>query len=176
MLAVSVLGLIFSFSFFIFNCHFRNKRLIKASSPNIDNIIILDCSLHFVSVTNNTFQGHYIIPEGARIFFCNITIWMVFSRFTLSFGALTIKIRRVYRVFKNPWSKHRVYKDSFLCSIIAGMVAFDWIILILFSILSPLQPTEIMIETEDYIYIVLICGKSKEVHLFNCFHIHNDNL
>ena len=162
MLAVSVLGLVFSFSSFIFNCHFRNKRLIKASSPNINNIIILGCSILFLSVTSNTFQGHHIIPEEARIFFCNITIWMVFSGFTLSFGALTIKTWRVYRVFKNPWSKHRVYKDSFLCSIIAGMVAFDWIILILFSILSPLQPTEVMIETKDYIYLVLICENQEK--------------
>ena len=157
MIAITLLGLLLCFAFFIFNCYFRNNRIIKASSPNINNVIIFGCLLIFLSVTSLSFETYDLIPDRVKSFFCNVTLWTSICGFTLSFGALTVKTWRVYRVFKNPWSRNRIYKDSSLHCIITGLLGIDVFLLALLTVISPLRSLEIKIYTVEYTYSYQQC-------------------
>ncbi|KAH3692853.1 hypothetical protein DPMN_194607 [Dreissena polymorpha] len=44
------LGIIFSFLFLSFNIYYRNNRIVKLSSPNINNVLLFGCVLCYVTV------------------------------------------------------------------------------------------------------------------------------
>ena len=166
MVAITALGLLLCLVFFIFNCYFRKNRIIKASSPNINNIIIFGCCLVFFSVASFTFETYYLILDKAKSYFCNVTLWTLVCGFTLSFGALTVKTWRVYRVFKNPWSKKRMYKDSYLYCIISGMLGIDLLFLVLMSAISPLHSVKKQIHTVEHTYTYQLCEKQDYTMIF----------
>ena len=157
MMVLTLLGLILSGIFFTFNCYFRNRRLIKASSPHINNLIILGCVIGFLSITSFTLEGYYGIPESARTYFCNSSVLMVCSAFTLSFGALLVKTWRIYMIFRNPWAKHRMYKDYVLYVIVAVMLGVDLLIFCFLLGFGPLKSVEYKVFTTEYTYSIRLC-------------------
>ena len=157
MMVLTLLGLILSGIFFSFNCYFRNQRLIKASSPHINNLIILGCVVGFLSITSFTLEGYYGIPESTRTYFCNSSVLMVCSAFTLSFGALLVKTWRIYMIFRNPWAKHRIYKDYVLYIIVAVMLGVDTLIFCFLLGFGPLKSVEDKMFTTEYTYAFQVC-------------------
>ena len=157
MMVLTLLSLILSGIFFSFNCYFRNRRLIKASSPHINNLIILGCVVGFLSITSFSLEGYYGIPESARTYFCNSSVLMVCSAFTLSFGALLVKTWRIYMIFRNPWAKHRMYKDYVLYIIVAVMLGVDLLIFCFLLGFGPLKSVEYKVFTTEYTYSIRLC-------------------
>ena len=160
--SITILGLAMCLFFFVFNCYFRNEKLIKASSPYINNIIILGCALNFASISIYALENSRMIPVTVRDYMCNATVWFIFCGFSLSFGALTIKTWRVYRVFRNPWSNRRIYRDSSLILIIFGLLGVDIFFLVLMSAIAPLRSTEMSINTTEYTYEYLLCDDNSQ--------------
>ena len=161
MMVLTIVGLILSGIFFTFNCYFRNRRLIKASSPHINNLIILGCVVGFLFITSFTLEGYYGIPESARTYFCNSSVLMVCSAFTLSFGALLVKTWRIYMIFRNPWAKHRIYKDYVLYIIVAVMLGVDLLIFCFLLGFGPLKSVEYRVFTTEYTYSIRLCEGQK---------------
>ena len=165
-ISITMFGLITCLFFFIFNCYFRNKKVIKASSPHINNIIILGCVMSFLSITSYVLDTNYSVPTDARHVFCNSTLWLVFSGFTLSFGSLTIKTWRVYKIFQNPWSQRRLYKDSSLILIIFGLLGLDVVILTLMSGVAPFSSKESSMSTTQSTVRFLVCEQQQYTEIF----------
>ena len=166
LLTLPICGLVLCLFFFVFNCYFRNRTIIKASSPHINNIVIFGCIMIFLSIASYIFVANSILSEITRTWLCNFTLWFVFCGFTLAFGSLAVKTWRVYRIFQNPWSKRRLYKDSSLYCIIAAMLGIDVFVLLLMSAISPLYATEFLIETRQYTYKYPICDSSNYSEIF----------
>ena len=161
-------GLILCLIFFAFNCYFRNRNVIKASSPHINNIVILGCAIIFLSIASYILDGSTALNEITRTCLCNLTLWFVFCGFTLSLGSLAVKTWRVYRIFRNPWSlQRRLYKDSSLYVILAVMLGIDVFFLLLMSAIAPLHSSEFAIETPQYTYIYLTCQASTYSEIFS---------
>ena len=52
---------------FLFFYHFLYLRLIKMSSPNLNNVIILGCILSYVSVILFAFDGNHLTVNLCKV-------------------------------------------------------------------------------------------------------------
>ena len=171
MLILTAVGIIFAVVLSIINCIYRKHKVIKASSPYINLMIISGCILAFVSVIFISIESidlrHHIAPE-AYPFLCNIRPWLLSTGFTFAFGALFAKTWRIYTIFKNPWMKKRPYKDYVLILAVFSVLAVDCVILILWMILDPLVLLEKIVDTDPVLFIQevhVICAARSAVSL-----------
>lgn len=67
MCGLSALGICLAFLFLCFNVRNRHKRLIKMSSPNLNNVIILGCILSYSSVILFAFDGDYLTADLCKV-------------------------------------------------------------------------------------------------------------
>uniref|UniRef100_A0A7M5URL4 Gamma-aminobutyric acid type B receptor subunit 2 n=1 Tax=Clytia hemisphaerica TaxID=252671 RepID=A0A7M5URL4_9CNID len=96
--AISWLGFLLALVFLFVNIKYSNIKVIKMSSPKINNIICFGCMLCYVAVVlygldSRMIDVHYIPLT------CNSIAIMLSIGFTLAFGGLFSKTFRVYRVF-----------------------------------------------------------------------------
>ncbi|ELU11519.1 hypothetical protein CAPTEDRAFT_196704, partial [Capitella teleta] len=92
MVALAASGICIAFSLLLFNLAFRKRRLIKLSSPNINNIILLGCMLSYATV---------LIEESSEqhvLLFCTMRKFFFVTGFACAFGALFAKTWRVHRI------------------------------------------------------------------------------
>lgn len=146
---LSIVGCSFVAAMFIINCYFRNHRVIKASSPYINNIILLGTFLGFISIILIVLMATNYLNDQVRSLFCNMSVWLVNLTFTIAFGSLLTKTWRVYAVFRNPWTKHRIYKDPILLLVIIGMVLLESTVLITWAVIAPMSLTKLYISSPD---------------------------
>ncbi|XP_052245676.1 gamma-aminobutyric acid type B receptor subunit 1-like [Dreissena polymorpha] len=153
MCTMAGLGIITSVSFFVFNIVFRHNRIVKLSSPNINNVLLLGCFLCYVTVFIKTTQTNNASLCVARVFcFC--------LGFTLVFGSLFSKTWRVYRIFTNKQLRRMNIKDYQLLVIIGIIVGVVVVVLVAWEIYAP---HEIVIKYIDKSYTN---GSDEIVHQF----------
>ena len=162
MFTVSGIGVVVLSFFLVINLYFREKKVIKASSPHINTLILVGCLLGILSISIYTLSSIESILTEIRSIFCNSTLWLVNIMFTLSFGALLAKTWRVGAVFRNPWSKRRIYKDYVLFIIVLILLAVDVFILTLWMVVSPLYISVRMIRSPSAITELSFCSLSGE--------------
>ncbi|XP_052778519.1 gamma-aminobutyric acid type B receptor subunit 2-like [Mya arenaria] len=130
MCTLAALGILLAVCLFAFNVYFRNNKIVKLSSPNINNVLLLGCVLCYSTVfikTTETTTG--ILCKSRVIGFC--------IGFTTTFGALFTKTWRVYRIFTNKRLLKRTIKDYQLLAVIAGLVMFVMCIVVAWEIVGP---------------------------------------
>lgn len=162
MFTVSGIGAVVLSFFLVINLCFREKKVIKASSPHINTLILVGCLLGILSVSVYTLSSVERIVTDIRSIFCNSTLWLVNIMFTLSFGALLAKTWRVGAVFRNPWSKRRIYKDYVLFLIVLVLLAVDVLILTIWMFTSPLYISVRTIQSPSAITELSFCSLSGE--------------
>ncbi|XP_041352638.1 gamma-aminobutyric acid type B receptor subunit 1-like isoform X2 [Gigantopelta aegis] len=137
MCVLSALGMLLALSFLVFNIKFRNRRIIKMSSPNLNNITLLGCILAYT----------YVFVKGMDIrslpMLCQIKGFFLVIAFSLMFGALLAKTWRVYIIFtKAYYLRKRAPKDFQLFIHIGAITGINVTIMVLWAILSPRYPKE----------------------------------
>ena len=151
--------------FILTNCICRKRRVIKASSPDINALILLGCLFGIVSVILYTIAVDTNTPNVIQSLSCNLTVWGVNVMFTVSFGALLAKTWRVYAVFRNPWTKRRIYKNHMLFVIVMCMLGVDILVLTIWMIVSPLEIQRTELTSPEVITVVSYCGiKSQGIY------------
>ena len=154
---LSIAGCSFVATMFIFNCYFRNHKVIKASSPCINSVILLGSFLGFISISLIVLMATDYLNDQLRSLFCNTSVWLVNLTFTIAFGSLLTKTWRVYAVFRNPWAKHRIYKDPVLLLVIIGMVLLESTVLITWTVIAPMSLTKLYIPSPDITIEIAFC-------------------
>nr|XP_006824877.1 PREDICTED: gamma-aminobutyric acid type B receptor subunit 2-like [Saccoglossus kowalevskii] len=129
MTALATLGIAMSVGLLAFNIYYRNERLIKMSSPNLNNVIIIGCVLIYVMVSLLGIDRNILHYDSQLEVLCQIRMWILAFGFTLSFGAMFSKTWRVYTIFTNKTLQKRVIKDHRLLAMVVGMVGIDIVIL-----------------------------------------------
>ena len=164
MLVISALGLILCIITLVINWIYRKHKVIKASSPYINFIIVSGCicgylSIYFMSVGN--LDVNMNIPSRAYPFLCNIRPWLLSFAFTLAFGALFAKTFRIYLIFKDPFKKKLPFKDHTLFAMLGFFLAYDIVVLVVWAIVNPLSLSEEIVNSnpaefteEQYFYCV----------------------
>ncbi|PFX31206.1 Gamma-aminobutyric acid type B receptor subunit 2 [Stylophora pistillata] len=134
MCSMASFGIFLAFTFLYFNIKNRNKRLIKMSSPNLNNVIILGCILSYISVILFAFDGDHLKAE-----LCTTRTATLCVGFTFVFGSLFSKTWRVHKVTRIISAKKLIIKDLHLFGVIGVLILIDAVILLHWNFLDPYQ-------------------------------------
>ncbi|KAJ7991786.1 hypothetical protein DPEC_G00287480 [Dallia pectoralis] len=137
---ITILGMLMAGAFLFFNIKNRNHRLIKMSSPYMNNLIILGGMLSYSSIFLFGLDGA-LVSEKEFEALCTVRTWILIVGYTTAFGAMFAKTWRVHAIFKNVKMKKKIIKDQKLLIIVGGMLLIDLCILICWQIVDPLKRT-----------------------------------
>ncbi|XP_035384758.1 gamma-aminobutyric acid type B receptor subunit 2 isoform X2 [Electrophorus electricus] len=137
---ITILGMLMAGAFLFFNIKNRNHRLIKMSSPYMNNLIILGGMLSYTSIFLFGLDGSFVSEKEFETL-CTVRTWILTVGYTTAFGAMFAKTWRVHAIFKNVKMKKKIIKDQKLLIIVGGMLLIDLCILICWQIVDPLKRT-----------------------------------
>ncbi|XP_072171332.1 gamma-aminobutyric acid type B receptor subunit 2-like [Diadema setosum] len=137
MLTFSIIGIVLAIAFLAFNVHYRDEKLIKMSSPNMNNIIIGGCILIYVTAILLGVDIRLLDENNLKIM-CQARTWIFAIGFTLSFGAMFSKTWRVYSIFTNKKLQKRVIKDYRLFVMVGILLLIDIIVILVWQLIDPL--------------------------------------
>ncbi|XP_057294654.1 gamma-aminobutyric acid type B receptor subunit 2-like [Hydractinia symbiolongicarpus] len=143
---------------FYLNNRYKHKRIIKMSSPDINNLIIIGCIMCYVAAILYGMDLKYL-PQVAIRRMCNrrisntclsfqVNTVLLSVGFTLSFGGLFSKTWRVYRIYSGAMENKKVVRKTFvlrdyhLYCIIFFILSIDVLVLVSFLFLSPFELQE----------------------------------
>ncbi|XP_038626222.1 gamma-aminobutyric acid type B receptor subunit 2, partial [Tachyglossus aculeatus] len=138
--ALTVLGMVMASAFLFFNIKNRNQKLIKMSSPYMNNLIILGGMLSYASIFLFGLDGSFVSDKTFETL-CTVRTWILTVGYTTAFGAMFAKTWRVHAIFKNVKMKKKIIKDQKLLVIVGGMLLIDLCILICWQVVDPLRRT-----------------------------------
>ncbi|ELU02555.1 hypothetical protein CAPTEDRAFT_109334 [Capitella teleta] len=119
------LGIIQAFGFFVFNTVYRSLRIIKMSSPNINNLVIAGSILCYTTVLFADVKGS-VIPLTALCCVLQIRLCTFTIGFSLAFGALFAKTWRVHAILTSrKRMKRNMVRDLSLFMMVAALVLID---------------------------------------------------
>lgn len=113
-----------------------HKRFIKMSSPNLNNSVLLGCTLSYISVFLFGLDGGFI-SSGYEII-CASRAWTLSLGFSLAYGAMFSKTWRVHLIFTNKKLKRKVVKDRHLFAVVCLLVTADVIYLTVWQLMDPM--------------------------------------
>ncbi|KAJ7315888.1 hypothetical protein JRQ81_002050 [Phrynocephalus forsythii] len=133
-------GVLLSFFFLLFTIRFRNNRIVKMSSPNLNVVTLLGSGLTYssaylfgVEIQNSVTKPSMEVLIQARL--CLLCIGS-----SLVFGPILGKSWRLYKVFTQQVPDKRVIiKDFQLLVIVSVAVLVDIILLLIWILLDPVQ-------------------------------------
>ncbi|CAI8012827.1 Gamma-aminobutyric acid type B receptor subunit 2 [Geodia barretti] len=145
----SLLGVLFALGCLAFNLVFRKRKLIRLTSPNLNNIIVLGAIVLYLAGLA------FFYPQGASrtgiIWGCNLRAWTAALGFSACYGTLNVKMWRVYSICRNPrpsMSKSLI-KDYHLVLLVLGFVMVDTITLVVITSLDNSRFTVITIPNKQ---------------------------
>lgn len=128
-------GLLLDIICLIFNFVFREKKLIRLTSPNLNYIIGAGAALIYIDIY---FYAAPVTGSKAVAAVCTVTPWLLALGYSLAFGTILAKLWRVYYIFHNsqPHKKTQLAQDWHLAIFVMVLVVIDLIILILYTVLE----------------------------------------
>nr|XP_006811891.1 PREDICTED: gamma-aminobutyric acid type B receptor subunit 1-like [Saccoglossus kowalevskii] len=181
-------GIIFSILVMIFNIYNRKKRVIKMSSPNINNLICVGGGMAYASVILHGL-GNNADSVKTHDALCKISPWVFSLGFTIGFGALFAKTWRVHRIFTSKTTKRINILDWNLFLFVGILVFIDVIILTVWTTVDPVTTNTVSMVTRvdeeqdalifpvlrkcysenEVIWLGLSCGYKGIILLFGVF-------
>ncbi|XP_072040017.1 gamma-aminobutyric acid type B receptor subunit 2-like [Amphiura filiformis] len=136
MTVIAILGIFLAISFFTFSILYSERRIIKLTSPRLNNLIILGGVFSYLSVILLGLDANLLTLTQYEIIFKLFTVCLVIG-FSVSFGALFWKTWRIHRIFavKSPVAVK--ISDRQLILQVVGIAALELAVLILWEIADP---------------------------------------
>lgn len=138
MAGVAVLGILLGIGFLVINFLYRERRIIKMSSPRLNNVIVAGCIMTYFSVILFGLDGGVVASEKYGQV-CTARAWIMCIGFTLAFGAMFTKTWRVHAIFKSISPKKKVIRDEHLLLMVLILVFVDVLYLSLWTGIEPMQ-------------------------------------
>ncbi|XP_070188881.1 gamma-aminobutyric acid type B receptor subunit 2-like [Littorina saxatilis] len=143
---LAALGVMLCIAFLVFNIKNRNVRLIKMSSPNINNLILVGCILVYTSVIVQDVKGLWLDC------LCHVRLYLTVLGFSLGYGAMFAKTWRVYEIMTASRRFTKVTKDlrdSRLLMTVLVLVAINLLVLVIWTAFDPMAMTPKDIEDSE---------------------------
>ena len=144
---------------------FINHSSIKASSPHLNVFIFSGCCLVIVGVmtaaSGPAFLTNYVsFSAWVHSLLCVMPWWCFNMGYSLIFGTLCGKTWRVYRIFMVFSRDHRFISDRAIIMFVLGLLTFDMIINISFSVANPcyLQVVKVHFDGSDQVKVTVGCN------------------
>ncbi|XP_072048436.1 probable G-protein coupled receptor 156 [Amphiura filiformis] len=129
MCSLAFCGLLLVGTFLIFNLVYRNHRLIKMSSPNLNILILVGTALMYTCVVLYGLDSAVSSLDELSVI-CQIRVCILPISFTLVYGSIFTKSWRVYRIFSQAGAKRMVIRDNRLVGMVLTMLSIDCVLLI----------------------------------------------
>ncbi|ELU13426.1 hypothetical protein CAPTEDRAFT_196516 [Capitella teleta] len=135
MSTLAALGILVAMGLLFFNTWFRKRKVIKMSSPNINNLILLGCCLCYFTIV---FESDNIEVER---YLCVLRQFSFVGGFALTFGALFSKTWRVHIVMiaSTKTAKPKIIKDHQLAFGVFILLFVDVSILVAWQGVDPIE-------------------------------------
>ncbi|XP_014674973.1 PREDICTED: gamma-aminobutyric acid type B receptor subunit 2-like [Priapulus caudatus] len=138
---LAICGIAFALVMLVINIKNRHEKVIKMSSPRVNNIIAVGCILCYTSVVAFGIDRNVVKSDDGLIVVCACRAWLLSMGFTMAFGGLFSKTWRVYAIFTSKDKNKRVIiRDEHLYGLITAFMVIDVAILISWQVVDPLVP------------------------------------
>ncbi|GBG29246.1 Metabotropic glutamate receptor-like protein E [Hondaea fermentalgiana] len=146
--ALAVLLILWSLGLIVFTWLKRKTRILSRAQPTIlisflMGVAISSCSLFFVGIED--VDG---FSQEFQNFSCMAVFWFWSIGTVLTFGALTAKLYRIYRIFHNKALRRIHITNMHLYTALGVVVAVDVLILTVWTAVDPLT-WERAVQSED---------------------------
>lgn len=139
-------GVIFAIVCLIFTIVFRNKKIVKLTSPNLNYIVIVGALFMYGSVFSRMLPNTDQASLDVR---CYLAYWLTILGYTLSFSAVLAKMWRVYYIFHNPGTKKRTLTDWHLLLLVAIINAIAVLLLIIGEAIPQTRHVPTLVEDKE---------------------------
>ncbi|XP_060786396.1 probable G-protein coupled receptor 156 isoform X2 [Neoarius graeffei] len=131
-------GILLSCLFLIFTIRYKNNRIVKMSSPNLNMLTLLGSVLTYTSSFLFALEDRSSGQEAGPKIVLQPWVWTLCIGSSLVFGPILGKTWRLYRVFTQRVPDRRVIiRDIRLMGLVALLVMVDVLILAVWSLTDP---------------------------------------
>ena len=142
----AVLGLIYSLGLLYFNISKRNHKVVRMSSPMINNVVILGCFFCYAFVFLLGIDSRFVDDHVFGIL-CNVRLYVLAIAFSMAFGALFSKTWRVHKIFTAQRAmKRKMMRDFHLILFVLALVLIDVVFITVWIFYDPLKPEDIVFD------------------------------
>ncbi|XP_072032781.1 gamma-aminobutyric acid type B receptor subunit 2-like [Amphiura filiformis] len=138
MVALASIGINLTIFFLVFNVYYREIRIVKMSSPRLNNVILMGGALVYCSVVFLGIDAG-LVNRDAYLIMDKISTWFLVIGFSLSFGAMFSKTWRVHRIFTTKSVVPKRIRDGQLFGQVAALVLLDVAVLLIWEIIDPMK-------------------------------------
>ncbi|KAI5106851.1 putative G-protein coupled receptor 156, partial [Silurus meridionalis] len=133
-------GILLSILFLIFTIRYKNNRIVKMSSPNLNMLTLLGSVLTYTSGFLFAIEDRSPVQGAGPKAVYQAWVWTLCIGSSLVFGPILGKTWRLYRVFTQRVPDRRVIiRDIRLMGLVALLVAVDVVILAVWSLTDPVR-------------------------------------
>ncbi|XP_053483862.1 probable G-protein coupled receptor 156 [Ictalurus furcatus] len=133
-------GILLSFLFLLFTVRYKNNRIVKMSSPNLNMLTLLGSVLTYTSGFLFAIEDRSPVQGAGPKAVMQAWVWTLCIGSSLVFGPILGKTWRLYRVFTQRLPDRRVIiRDIRLMGFVALLVLVDLLILAAWSLTDPVK-------------------------------------
>ncbi|XP_073329481.1 probable G-protein coupled receptor 156 [Pagrus major] len=133
-------GILLAFCFLLFTLRFKNNRIVKMSSPNLNVLTLFGSVLTYSSGFLFAIDERTHSQGGASTAVLQARIWTLCVGSTLVFGPILGKTWRLYRVFTQRVPDKRVIiRDIQLMGLVALLILVDMLVLTAWNLTDPIR-------------------------------------
>ncbi|ELU15952.1 hypothetical protein CAPTEDRAFT_104199, partial [Capitella teleta] len=182
MSVVACFGIMQAIAFLCFNVkthrvllrilHVSVYRLIKMSSPNINNLVLSGCMLTYITVLFAHVSGIDISVSAI----CTIRLCTYNIGFTMAFGALFAKTWRIHAILTSTKRKNNVNSPQLMIKDSSLMVMVAVIVLIVAAIIITWQTVDWYTEIQTNITLPMVSADKDVVvvsQMYRCYSKYN---
>ena len=181
-LITTVALLLFAVPLQVINIIFRNKKIIKANSPNLNHLIFLGCYLTVIGmvvyIIIEIWQNTYTLLKSS----CIAVPWFVNIGISMIVGTACLKTWRLYKLYRISKIarrlKDKTVSDPVLAAIIGALVFVDFLICLIWTCVDPLiSSTEVKIQASQesnpptVIIVTMVSCQSKWLVYWVCVQV-----
>ncbi|XP_051998902.1 probable G-protein coupled receptor 156 [Xyrauchen texanus] len=133
-------GILLALFFLIFTLRFKNNRIVKMSSPNLNVLTLCGSVLTYISGFLFAMEERSPLQEVGSRAILQARIWTLCIGSSLVFGPILGKTWRLYRVFTQRVPDKRVIiRDIQLMGLVALLVLVDIVFLTTWGLMDPIK-------------------------------------
>ncbi|XP_029314394.1 LOW QUALITY PROTEIN: probable G-protein coupled receptor 156 [Cottoperca gobio] len=133
-------GILLAFGFLLFTLRFKNNRIVKMSSPNLNVLTLFGSVLTYSSGFLFAVGERSHSQDGASTAVLQARMWTLCVGSTLVFGPILGKTWRLYRVFTQRVPDKRVIiRDIQLMGMVALLIVVDMLVLTAWNLTDPIK-------------------------------------
>ncbi|KAF3694760.1 putative G-protein coupled receptor 156 [Channa argus] len=133
-------GILLAFCFLLFTLRFKNNRIVKMSSPNLNVLTLFGSLLTYSSGFLFAIDEQAHSQGGPSTAMLQARMWTLCVGSTLVFGPILGKTWRLYRVFTQQVPDKRVIiRDIQLMCMVALLILVDMLLLTAWNLTDPIR-------------------------------------